>query len=155
MRDGRRRVLAARGHSRPERLEGERVDVHPAAYGGVGRVEQLEAVVDEEAVDSVGADAAADAVRGLEDHDVSTRVCQRLGAPQAGQAGTHDHHVGSHAARLGEAATQTDESSHFLVEHHCEYCPQRLEWTHAEEVQGPRVIVQPEPWLDAASCEGE
>jgi hypothetical protein len=28
-------------------------------------------------------------------------------------------------------------------------------WSHAEEVQGPRVIVQPELWLDAASCEGE
>ena len=64
--------LGACGDPGPERLEAEGVDVDPAAYGWVGGVEQLEAAVDEEPVDAVGADAAADPVRRLEDHHVAT-----------------------------------------------------------------------------------
>ena len=96
----RQTVLGAGSDAGPEGLQPEGVDVHPAAYGGVGGVEQLEAAVDEEAVDAVGADPTADHVGSLQHDDVAPGLGQRLRAAQAGQPGTHDHHVCVHASTL-------------------------------------------------------
>ena len=97
-------VVGPRGDPGPEGLEPQRVDVDPASYGRVGGVEDLEAAVGEEAVDAVGADPATDLVGGLEDHDVPAGLQQHLCTPQTGQARTHDHDVGSHAATLASHA---------------------------------------------------
>ena len=92
--------LGAGGDACAERLQAEGVDVHPASYGGVRGVEQLESAIDEEAVDPLGADPAADLVRRLEHRDVTTRLGQRLGAAQPGQPRSHDDHVCVHVTTL-------------------------------------------------------
>ena len=86
-------ILGACGDAGPEGLQPEGVDVHPASYGRVGGVQQLEAAVDEEAVDPLGADASADHVGGLEHHDIAAGVDQSLGAAQPGKTCSDDHHV--------------------------------------------------------------
>ena len=97
-------LLGPRRDAGAEGLQGEGVDVDPAAYGRVGGVEQLEAAVDEEAVDPLGADPPAHRVGGLEHDHVPAGLDQRLRAPQPGEPGSHDHHVGSTPPTLGEAA---------------------------------------------------
>ena len=97
--------LGASGDAGPERLEPEGLDVDPPAHRGVRRVEQLEAAVDEEAVDPLGPDPPADGVSGLEHHDVAPGGDERLGAPQPREPGTHDHHVCLHTLTLVNAST--------------------------------------------------
>ena len=92
--------LGAGGDSCPEGLQAQGVDVHPAAYGGVGGIEQLESSVDEEAVDPLGADPTAHGVGGLEHRDVTTRIAQRLRTAQPGQPRSHDDHVCVHMTTL-------------------------------------------------------
>jgi hypothetical protein len=92
--------LGAGGDASAEGLQAEGGDVHPAAYGWVRGVEQLESAIDEEAVDAVGADPAADDIGGLQHRDVTTRLGQRLGAAQPGQPCSHDHHVCVHGWSL-------------------------------------------------------
>ncbi len=84
----------------PESLQAQGADVDPAAYGGVGRVEELEAAVDEEAVDPVGADPAADGVRRLQHDHLVAGLVQDPRTAQSRQPGSHHQHVGVHAATL-------------------------------------------------------
>ena len=105
-------LLGEGGHARLEGAEPQGVDVDPAADGGVGGVEQLEAAVDLEAVDALGADPAADLVGGLEHEHVVPRTDQLDGAAQAGQPGPDDDDVGLgvppvHAAAQPRGAAST------------------------------------------------
>ena len=87
-------AVVGRGpHPGRERGQPERGDVDPAAYGGVGGVEQLEAVVDQVAVDLVGAHAAADPVGPVEHEHRQPGLLQASGAAQAGEPGAHHHDV--------------------------------------------------------------
>ncbi len=85
-------------HACLEGAESQCVGVDPAAYGGIGRVEQLEAAVDLEPVDAIGADAATHVVSGLDDQHLASGADQLGRAAQSGQAGTHDDDVGIHGA---------------------------------------------------------
>ena len=87
-------------HPGAEALEPERVDVDPAADGGIGGVEQLEAAVDQEPVDAVGPDAAADGVTRLEHEHLVPGLAHHLRAAQPGQPSPDDQHVCVHAATL-------------------------------------------------------
>ena len=73
-------------------VEGRQID--PGAHLGIRRVDELEAAVEEHAVEAVGADPAADRVGGLEHHDVETRRAQQPGRRQPGKPGPDDHDVG-------------------------------------------------------------
>ena len=92
-----------RGHSRPEGLQPECLDVDPAAYRRIGGVQHLEATVHQEAVDAVGADPAARGVTGLQHQDVETRLGQHAGAPEAGQPCPHHDDLGVHRSNLASA----------------------------------------------------
>ena len=88
--------LAAHEQPGPEAPQVQRIDVDPAPHRRVGGVEHLEAAVEEEAVDLVGALAPTHGIRCLEHHDREPGVRQHLGAPQPGQPGPHDHDIGVH-----------------------------------------------------------
>ena len=59
-----------------ERSEIEGVDIELTLHLGVRREQHLEAAVEAEAVDDVGADPPAHAVGGLEDHNVTACVLE-------------------------------------------------------------------------------
>ena len=82
-------------------LEVEGGEVEVGAGPGVGRVEQLEAVVEQHAVDDVGAHPTADRVAGLEHEHVQPGRVQEPGRVQPRQPGADHHDV----ARIGHAAT--------------------------------------------------
>ena len=88
------------GDPRPEALEPERADVHPALDGRIGRVEELEAAVDEESVHAIGADPTPDGIGLLEHEDVVPRLVERPCAAQTRHPSSYDQHVGIHAPRL-------------------------------------------------------
>ena len=70
----------------------------------VRRVEQLEAAVEPEPVDDVGADPAAHGLGRLDDHGVGPCLLEPDGRGQPGEPGTHDDDVGTpgqrHASNL-------------------------------------------------------
>jgi hypothetical protein len=81
------------------RLEGPQVqrgEVQLVSSLGVGGQQDLEAAVESEAVDHVGAHPPADAVTGLEHRHVDASPVQRDGAREAGQAGADHDHFGIH-----------------------------------------------------------
>jgi hypothetical protein len=80
-----------------ERLQVERCHVELAVHLGVGGERHLEAAVEGEAVDVIGAHTTADAVARLVHLDRDPRLVQRHGARQACQPGADDGHrlVGS------------------------------------------------------------
>jgi hypothetical protein len=70
--------------------------------------QHLEAAVEPEPVDDVGADPAADPSSGLQHRHLTARPrAAATGAGQAGQPGTDDHHVGIHAASPLPSATRS------------------------------------------------
>ena len=69
------------------------VDVEGAADLGIGVVEDLEAVVEQEPLVGVGADPTPDPVGGLEDRDLEPGAGQLPGAPEPGQTRPHHDHV--------------------------------------------------------------
>lgn len=71
----------------------ERGQVECPARRGIGVVEHLEAPVELEPVDPVGAHPAADLVGGLEHEHVQTGAVQPARAAQPGQARADDDHV--------------------------------------------------------------
>ena len=78
----------------------ERAHVHPAADGGIGGVEDLEAAVDDEPVDGLAGHPPADVRRCLEHHDLAAGVLEDACAPQTREARSHHDHVGVHARTL-------------------------------------------------------
>ena len=76
-----------------ERLQVERAVVEDALGLGVGGEQDLKAAVEAEAVDGVGADAAADAVGRFDDAERDADLAQPQGAAQPGQPRSDDQHV--------------------------------------------------------------
>ena len=76
-----------------EQPEVEPVEVEHRPGLAVGRGQHLEAVVEQEPVDGVGPDAAADRVRALEDERLPAGGDQRAGAGEAGHPGADDDDV--------------------------------------------------------------
>ena len=93
-----------------EQGELEGVDVQATLHLGVGRQQDLEATVQLEAVDHVGAHAAPDAVGRLQHAALDPRGGQVLGARQSGQTGADDHDVDmlAHGRRVWCTGTQRE-----------------------------------------------
>jgi hypothetical protein len=89
----------AYGEPRLERLQVERVEVEQPLGLGIGRVEQLEAAVEPEAVDDVGPHPPTDCLGGLEDDGLDAGLLQPDGGGQAGEPGAHDDDVGTRGQR--------------------------------------------------------
>ncbi len=102
-------ALGESGDPGRERLQPQPLDVDARADRAVGRVEQLEAPVDQEAVDLVGADPPADVVLRLEHHDVASGGGEVTGAAQPGQACADHQHVG--VVRAHRATTRAVRST--------------------------------------------
>ena len=77
-----------------ERLRSRRGEIDVGLGPRIGGVELLEAAVEAETVDEIRADAAADPVVGLEQHDWVAGVGDHPGGGQAGEPGTDDHDIG-------------------------------------------------------------
>ncbi|MDF3044639.1 MAG: hypothetical protein K0R30_867 [Ornithinibacter sp.] len=93
-------ACAADEHPRPEGAQVERLEIDPAANRRICRIEHLEAAVEQEAVDLLGALAAADGVLRLDQHDRPAALREASGAAQSSEAGTHDDDVTVHSATL-------------------------------------------------------
>ena len=92
----------AHQHAGVEGGQGQRVDVHPASDGRVGRVEHLETTVDDEAVDVLAGDPAPHVVLGLQQDHLATGLLEPSRAPEPGKAGPHHDDVGVHDSTLGQ-----------------------------------------------------
>ena len=76
-----------------ERPKVEGIEIEDAAaFGGGGEVD-LETAVEAKAFDDIGADAAANAVRGFEYLERYAALRQPPGTAQPGQSGPDDQHV--------------------------------------------------------------
>ena len=84
-----------------EAPEPERLRVEQPLHLGVRGQEDLEAAIDPEAVDLLGADASSGPIARLEDLDGHPRPGEYPRAGEAGQPRTHHHHV---SMRHAEAA---------------------------------------------------
>ena len=71
----------------------ERVVVEEVLGGGVGGQQDLEAAVEAEAVDVVGADAAAGSVGALEDERLVALLPEPDRRREAGETGADDDHI--------------------------------------------------------------
>ena len=76
-----------------ERAQVERVGVEPAPHRGVGGQQHLEAAVEQEPVDLVGAHAPTDPVGRLEHDDVPSTLDEPQRRDEAGESGPDDHDV--------------------------------------------------------------
>ena len=65
--------------------------IENASSFGICRVVQLEAAIEAEAVDDVGAHPAAHPVGALENGDIDTVAGEMAGGGEAAQSGSHDH----------------------------------------------------------------
>ena len=83
-------VLTPYPHPDRELSHPERVDIDPPADGRVGRVEHLEAAIEKEPVDLVGALPPSHSVTRLEHDDLVAGGGHAGGAPQAGQPRSDD-----------------------------------------------------------------
>ena len=107
--DGRRSRVAdgvgalAGPHQRAgqERTHLQAPEVELRRHLGVRREEDLEATVEPEAVDEIGAHPAPDPVGGLEHHHGSTGVLRHTGRGEAGEARTDHDHVDGVGQRAG------------------------------------------------------
>ena len=88
------------GHGEPPQRQRARVD--PPPHRRIRRVEHVEAPIETEPVDDVGALAAADRVLRFEDDDVASRFGEARRASQSRQPRT-DHHdvVSAHVSSVG------------------------------------------------------
>jgi hypothetical protein len=80
----------------PEGAQDEGLEVDPALHGGIGGIEHLEAAVEEEAVDLVGALAPTHGMRRLQHDHGPTGLREHVRTPQPSQPGTHDHDIRIH-----------------------------------------------------------
>lgn len=76
-----------------ETPEPEAVVIEEAPTFGIGVEEDLEAPVEEEPLDPVGADTSPRLIRGLEEAALATGPGEGNGAAQAGEAGTDNGHI--------------------------------------------------------------
>ena len=76
-----------------ERAQPQAAQVERAAHLRVARVDQLEAAVEQHAVDLVGAHPAAGCVAGLQDDDVAPGTGQHPGRHQPGKTRADDHDI--------------------------------------------------------------
>lgn len=88
------RPLASHAHSRGEALQPEPRDIRPSSDRRVGGIQDLEAPVEQEPVDLVGALAPAHPVVGLEHDHVASGLREARGATEPGEPRAHDDHVG-------------------------------------------------------------
>ncbi|GGB91249.1 hypothetical protein GCM10011314_33870 [Knoellia flava] len=89
-------ALAADEHSGTEGPQLKGIEVHPPANRRVRRVEHLEPSVKEETIYRVGALAAADCLRRLDDDDRAARLRKPPSAAEAREPSTHHDHLGVH-----------------------------------------------------------
>jgi hypothetical protein len=105
-------------HAGRERPEVQRLEVEPAPSGRVAGEQDLEAAVEPVAVHDIGADPAADGVRGLEHHHLAAGRPQRQRTGQPGEPGADDDDVSighAHAARSSSSAASSALTSEVWV----------------------------------------
>lgn len=89
---GRRAVPHERAGLEPTRVE--RVEIELGRQLRIGSEQYLEAPVEAEPVDDVGADTASDPVGCLQHHDIAASTMDGVGGCQTRQPGPYDHHFG-------------------------------------------------------------
>lgn len=107
MRQSARAVTGSDDRADPEAVQSQSFDVHGLPQRRVGRVEHLEAVVTEEAVDVVGADPAPDLAFRLKHHNAAPVLFKAPSCPQPGDPRSDDNDVRIHVAPFGVVARQS------------------------------------------------
>lgn len=85
--------LIAQNHTGFEGLDAQRRNINGPRQFRICGVQHLEAAIAAESVDDVGADSAADRVRGIPDSDSEATLVQDGGASQTRKSGTDDKDV--------------------------------------------------------------
>ena len=88
-----KRARTADQRARLERAKVEAIVVQHASRGRVRGQQHLEATVQQESIDDVGARPSPDVVRSLEHDGLPSRLCQFPGAGQTGQTCPYDHDI--------------------------------------------------------------